>query len=233
MDKKLLEKWNKCTKKIPFDKDPSNYAVEKEKYFPRNSLILDLGSGQGHDSIYFASKGHKVVLIDISNISLEKAKKIFTKKGFEKKLLESKQVDLNGGKIPMQDSRFDIVYSRLSLHYFTRDILIRLFKEILRVLKRNGVAFITIKSPKDKIEMDFLNENCKEIEPGVFKEKDGQLKTRFSSRQIKSMFSEISSPRYSIKIAKYIEKLSGRIDKIKSGKKEFLLTEITIQKRGS
>jgi len=39
MDDKLVSKWNKSTSRIPFDRDPSNYAIDKERLFGENSFI--------------------------------------------------------------------------------------------------------------------------------------------------------------------------------------------------
>lgn len=230
MDKFLLKKWNESSKGMPYQKDPSNYAIEKEKQFRRESTILDLGGGQGDDSLYFAQHGHKVIIVDISDNALDKAKNKFKEHNAEDKLLGAKQADLNEGKIPVDDNSVDVVYARLSLHYFPRDITVSLFKEILRTLKQDGKTFITLKSPNDEEEMKFLKQTAREIEPGVFEEDDSQLKTRYNDGQLLSMLSEAGISKYVYTIGKYKEKLGGRKDRVKSGKTEFDLTEITITK---
>lgn len=61
----LQDFWNKNSARIPDDKGHSLYAAEKEKEFPKNATVCDLGGGTGADSIYFAEKGHNVILVDI------------------------------------------------------------------------------------------------------------------------------------------------------------------------
>lgn len=54
----------------------------------KNSFILDLGCGNGRNSIYFAEKGNKVDCIDVVDLI---SKKIKNKKisGFKKNLLRN------------------------------------------------------------------------------------------------------------------------------------------------
>ncbi len=65
--------WNKSVLERPKDRNASNYAMDKEKLFPRNSIVCDLGGGDGIDSLYFIEKGHKVYLYDISDLALKLA----------------------------------------------------------------------------------------------------------------------------------------------------------------
>jgi S-adenosylmethionine-dependent methyltransferase len=45
-----------------------------DKYVTSNSRILDIGGGPGKYSIYLASKGHKVILLDLAKKHIEIAK---------------------------------------------------------------------------------------------------------------------------------------------------------------
>ncbi len=231
MDKSLIKIWNESSKGIPFDKDPSYYAIEQEKLFHQNSLVVDLGGGQGDDAIYFVKRGHKVTIIDISDAALKNAKRKFKEKKLDVNLLKTIQCDLSEGEIPLEDEIADVVYARLSLHYFPRDITVHLFTEIFRVLKMNGIAFITLKSSKDEEEMSFLKKSTNEIAPGIFQEKDGQIKSRYTMKQLEAMLSEAKALHHVTKIGDYVEKFAGRKDRVKSGKNELILTEIILEKR--
>ena len=75
------ERWDTIHQKThKQDNFPSSYAKEKEKLFPRSSLIIELGGGTGEDAIYFLKQGHSVVILDISEFALrvaeEKAKRL-------------------------------------------------------------------------------------------------------------------------------------------------------------
>src|SRR6185369_16414508 len=125
-------------------------AVELD--FPRNAKILDLGGGPGADMIYFLQKGHSGTLVDISELALQRAQDSATKLNHENNLT-TEQIDLIESNLPFADNSFDIVYSRLTLHYLLPERAIDIFREIKRILKENGKAFITIKSQNDKKEM--------------------------------------------------------------------------------
>lgn len=47
------------------------------------------------------------------------------------------------------DKSFDFIYTRLILHYLTRQELDRTLKELYRILKPKGMIFIVVRSKKD------------------------------------------------------------------------------------
>lgn len=120
------------------DKDwvtkPSLFAETVKDYLPESGKLLDLGAGLGQDSAYFAEHGYEVIAIDLNVDRLsELANQQFA--------LE--QVDLRK-PLPYADESFDVVYAHLSLHYFDSATTDRIFDEIHRILKPEGVlAFLT------------------------------------------------------------------------------------------
>jgi len=220
--------WNNSSASIPDDKDVSNYAIEKEKLFPRESVICDLGGGTGADALYFLQKGHQVTLIDVSDLALSKALTTARNLGFED-LIKTKQHDLNTGQLPLQADTYDVVYSRLALHYFRSAILSQLISGIYAALKSNGVAYLTLKSPDDQAEMKYLEETSAKLEDGVFDE-DGHIKTRFNIKQLEQILLSADLPKGAFKIRRCIEKLDGRKDKVKSGSTQLLINEIELHK---
>lgn len=224
----LQQYWNKSSATIPDDKDPSAYAVEKEQLFPRQATVCDLGGGSGADSLYFASKGHTVKLIDISDVALDRAKSAAENKGLAT-ALETYQANLDEATIPPQSDTCDVVYSRLALHYFGSETLAKLFTEVNRVLKDSGKAYITVKSPDDTAEMDYLKKQATEVEDGVFDEA-GYLKTRFSTEQLKAVLVNAGIPEANSSVQQYTEDLGGRKDKVKSGNSQLTVNEIVITK---
>lgn len=224
----LQQYWNKSSATIPDDKDPSAYAVEKEQLFPRQAVVCDLGGGSGADSLYFASKGHTVKLVDISDVALDRAKSAAENKGLAT-ALETYQANLDEASIPLQSDTCDVVYSRLALHYFGSETLAKLFAEVYRVLKSGGKVYITVKSPDDTTEMDYLKKQATEVEDGVFDEA-GYLKTRFSIEQLKAVLVNAGIPDNNGSVQQYTEDLGGRKDKVKSGNTQLTVNEIVITK---
>ena len=224
MQDKLLEKWNQSHQRIPKDKSVSQYAIEKERLFLRNSVVLDLGGGTGSDAIYFAQKGHTVIVCDISDFALTQVTEKAELLGLDVRTVQSNLMD---GEIHFEDGFFNIVYSRLALHYFDSKTTVKLFKEINRILRVGGIAFLTIKSPADVEEMKFLRANAKVIEDNIFME-NGDIKSRFTVDQLKNMLKEAGIADYTV--TEYIEDLSNRVDTVKSGNLHLLLNEIILKR---
>jgi ubiquinone/menaquinone biosynthesis C-methylase UbiE len=220
-----IEKWNQSHTRIPTDKSVSQYAVEIEKEFPRDSFICDLGGGTGADAIYFLQQGHKVVLVDISDYALQVAVAKAKKVGLT---LDTYRATLGQESIPLEDSSSDVVYSRLALHYFDRQTTISIFQDIYRVMKSGGRAYITLKSPEDVDEMSFLKKSATEKEASVFID-DGEMKSRFTTEQLQDILLDANIPSFEVKL--YTENFSGRIDKVKSKNNQMVLNEILISKK--
>ncbi len=141
--------------------------------------------------------------------------------------LETHQVVLGSTHIPLPENSIDIVYSRLALHYSNPSDTINILNEIYRILKPQGIAFITVKSPDDINEMKFLRETAKEIDTNVFDDA-GDIKSRYTHEQWKSFCSNLDFN--NVLIGTYVEDLSGKIDKVKSGNSIFTLTELVLTK---
>jgi ubiquinone/menaquinone biosynthesis C-methylase UbiE len=217
--------WNKSHLRHP-DREPSNYAKDKEKHFPRNSIVCDFGGSDGVDSIYFIEKGHKVYLFDIANLALKQAEKNAESKGI-KDNLNTKVVDASKENIPIKDNFFDVVYSRLSIHYFKPNRTVEVLKDIFRVLKKGGIAYTVVKSSKDEKELSWLKSQSKEVSDGVYNN-NGLIQTRYTKEQYKEFFKKTGITDY--EIGDYIENFTSQKTYVKSGAEKLLYIEIIIKK---
>ena len=138
---------------------PSLFAEFAVTYFPASGNLLELGTGSGQDSIWFASKGYKVTQTDVIDDVFEDIKKRAAK---NKVQLEQKVLDL-WQPLEFAENSFDVVYAQLSLHYFDAKRTSELFKEINHVLKPGGTFALMLNS-KDDPEYGA----GEEIEPGYF-----------------------------------------------------------------
>ena len=172
----------------------SSYAEEKEKLFPRNSLVVDIGAGTGADALYFLKSGHSVVALDISEFALKITQERSKEAGLSKNIV-TKQVDLGLHSIPVKDSSVDIVYSRISLNYFGRKQTTSIFKDIYRVLKTDGFAYLSLKSPDDAVEMEYLEKGASLYEENVFIE-GGMIRSRFTVAQLEKMLKDAGIQKY-------------------------------------
>ncbi len=181
-----VTRWNTVHRKIHTDQEGhSVYAEEKEKLFPRGSIVCELGGGTGADAVHFLNLGHSVIVLDISDFALEITRNKAKALGKADKLV-TKHMDFGLHELPLKDNSIDVAYSRLSLHYFGRTKTAELFSDIYRFLKPGGRAYLTFKSPDDEKEMERLELLGTVYEDNVFIE-NGQLRSRFTVEQLKSI----------------------------------------------
>jgi SAM-dependent methyltransferase len=223
----LQAHWNHSMRGIPVDRDPSAYAITTEKHFPRHAAVCDVGGGSGTDSLYFAAHGHRVTIVDISDVALQRAREAAVTRDLTK-AIETLPCDLNAGSIPVATASHDVVYSRLALHYFEPTILAKLFGEIYRILKPGGKAYLTLKAPGPQ-EMAHFRSDATETSSGVFND-GGYIKTRFTADQLAEILRLAGIDDKEFTVTPYVEHFEGRKDRVKSGQSEMLLNEVTLAK---
>lgn len=150
-------------------KKPSLFAQWSRAYMPTDGKLLELGAGNGQDSIYFDSEGFSVTSTDFSLASLERAKSDAPED------IKFMAVDI-AQPLPFGDESFEAVYAHLSLHYFDEKTTHAVFAEIHRVLKPGGILAALFNSTDDPE----LHEG-KVIEPN-FVEVDNIPKRFFDSK---------------------------------------------------
>jgi len=154
---------------------PSIFATYAIKYFPENGKLLDLGAGQGQDSIFFAKNGYKVTSTDFSPEALQKAMK---KAKAEEVKIDFLELDLTN-QLPFGKEKFETVYSSLALHYFDEETTKNLFKDIARVLKTNGVLACLLNTIDDPEVRE-----SQMIEEGLYKTSSGLVKRYFNLKYL-------------------------------------------------
>ena len=142
--------WNKvyASDASFFGDDPSSFGLECYEEFKKHGVksILELGCGQGRDTIFFASNGVGVVAIDLSNLAVDALSKIATEKNLP---IKAMIYDVSDG-IPFDNSYFDAVYSHMFFNMrFTDAQLKHLFLEVSTVLKNGGLNLFSVRSDND------------------------------------------------------------------------------------
>lgn len=120
------------------DKNPSKFAQEflKDMQEKRIYNVLEVGCGNGRDSILFAHAGIRVTSIDITPKAIELAEE-----NAEKAEVKITFKVANAEKLPFNRSLFGAYYSLSVLHSTN---LKKSIREASRVLKTGGLAFIYI-----------------------------------------------------------------------------------------
>lgn len=141
MDQLDWSKKQEGYKSADWSSKPSLFAEFSFKYFPENGLVLELGAGVGQDSVFFAKNGLNVTSTDKTVGHL--CATVDRLDTHTKQLINVQKLDLTE-PFAIEDSSFDVVYAHLSLHYFDKATTQKIFTEIHRVLKPNGIlAFFT------------------------------------------------------------------------------------------
>ncbi len=111
------------------------------KYFPKVGSVLDIGSGPGRYSLELLKKGYKVTLLDISEKELDIAKNKIQEAGLKAEGYYA-QSALNLDKF--SEEAFDIILIMGPLyHLHKKEDRLKVLKESLRLLKKDGVALIS------------------------------------------------------------------------------------------
>lgn len=125
---------------------PSAFAVRVAGLLPPRGTVLELGCGPGIDSGYFAQAGHRVLAADFSLAALVRARREYAASPSPSFLLLDMRAPL-----PFRERSLDVVYARLSLHYFTDDVTRRIVAEIRRALRPGGLIAFMCKSTGDPL----------------------------------------------------------------------------------
>ncbi len=114
-------------------KAPSRFARELTAFVPPGGRILDLGCGEGRDSVYFAFCGYEVTGLDISAAGLEKAERLAAERGVAVRWLCRSMLE-----VPVT-GRFDLVDSCGTIHHVPKDDRPRLFKRLKALTRGRGL----------------------------------------------------------------------------------------------
>ena len=127
--------------------------------------ILDLGTGSGYLAFPFAEKYKQVEVVglDIVEKTLEENQRKAELEGINNLCF----VSYDGMDFPFDDNSFDIVITRYALHHFPA--ITDTFREISRVLKKNGIFFLSDPTPNDDDIERFVDEYMQ-------MKKDGHIK---------------------------------------------------------
>lgn len=133
-----------------FGRDPSEPAVRAAERFKQEGKVrlLELGCGQGRDTLFFGSSGFHVTAADYSQAALDAVAAKARSAGLAH-LIGTQRLDVRG-PFPFPDGSFDGCYSHmLYCMALTTPELERLSREIWRVLRPGGLNIYTARQTGD------------------------------------------------------------------------------------
>lgn len=139
------EYWNQFYESRPDINKPSLFAIFVAKFLKKGGNILELGCGNGRDSIYFQKKGMNVTAIDASDSAI--------------RMLQEQ--NSNGNICFICDDfvcspaifagQYNYCYSRFSLHAINEEQENEVISNVYKVLKDGGKFFLEVRSVHDEI----------------------------------------------------------------------------------
>jgi len=133
-----------------FGLDPSQAAIEAAKKFKKAGFrkILELGSGQGRDTLYLGRLGFSVTAIDYTQSGVDAIAKKAVKVGLSK-IVTAMCHDVRQ-PLPFDDNSFGGCFSHmLYCMALTTEELERISAEIRRGLKPGGIHIYTVRHTGD------------------------------------------------------------------------------------
>lgn len=133
-----------------FGLDPSESAIRAAEQFEREGKrkMLELGSGQGRDTLFFASRGLHVTAADYSLAAVDTITSKVHAAGLSHQITAVRQ-DVRE-RLLFTDEFFDACYSHmLYCMALTTAELDRLSREVWRVLKPGGLNIFTVRHTGD------------------------------------------------------------------------------------
>ncbi|MEM2126250.1 MAG: class I SAM-dependent methyltransferase, partial [Candidatus Methanosuratincola sp.] len=165
-----------------FFRELDEYRFDKLRYLPklvdfsayREKELLEVGCGVGIDLVRFARGGAIVTGIDLSETSIDLAKKNFASNGLDADLRL-----MNGEEMQFENDRFDVVYAHGVLQYTANAN--KMVKEIYRVLRPAGQAILMVYN-----KYSWLNLLSKVMNVGLEHE-DAPVLKKYSIREFKAL----------------------------------------------
>lgn len=122
--------------------------MEFTKLGPASQTILELGRGQGRDTLFFAQHGFRVVALDYSDTALDELRANAETLGLAHNI-ETIRHDVRLA-LPFPDGTFHACYSHmLYCMALTESQLMLLSSERRRVLKPGGLQIYTVRTTSD------------------------------------------------------------------------------------
>lgn len=117
--------------------------------------ILDIGSGAGFDSKYFAERGYDVTGIDLSDNLLKLAQEFVP---------NAKFIKMDMRKLSFANESFDGVWANGSLLHLPKKYIKSVLTDIYRIVRPTGIVFVGLKEGEGE---KFVENNGNDNLPGA------------------------------------------------------------------
>lgn len=166
-----------------FGEQPEKILLDHTHLIPRKSPILDVGAGQGRNTIYLSELGFQVDAMDPSSVSINTLEEIKLQKKLRFNTL------LTDFKDFPETKRYSAVLVFGLIQILDRDEVALLKNKISGWLKNGGLLFLTSFTIEDDSHKT-IRENSLEIGKNSYLKPNGEKRTFFEPGEIKKLFQE-------------------------------------------
>lgn len=170
--------------KAVFGYEPEKLLLENYRLIDNSCPVLDIGAGQGRNSLFLARSGYAVEALEPSEVGLKQIK--------ESSELENLPVFCSLGDISSFEPKTDSYSAVLFFGIFQilkRDEIEYLLKNLKTWTDNESLIFLTLFSTGDP-SYGGHKMNDKEISPNSFEDNSGNIRTYFEQDEILEMFIE-------------------------------------------
>lgn len=121
-----------------YGKTPAKFLAENYNFIPLAAKVLDVGMGEGRNTVFLARKGYNVTGVDISAIAVRKARRLAGEHGIRINTVVSSMDDFKA-----KENSFDAI---LVFYYVDR----ALNKNLVKWLKPGGIIIYESHTKKQK-----------------------------------------------------------------------------------
>lgn len=133
--------WKEYYRKNPNPVDPSTFAKFIIGFMEPEKKLIELGCGNGRDSVYFAQQKINVTAIDQVEEEMDYLNKKHSLYNLNFKADDFTNLDT--------DKKYDYTYSRFTLHSVNEEAEKRVFNWITKQLNDKGLFFLEVRSIND------------------------------------------------------------------------------------
>ncbi|WP_028547141.1 class I SAM-dependent methyltransferase [Paenibacillus taiwanensis] len=137
--------WDNYYTKAEASNEPTKFATDILSVLEKGKTLIELGCGNGRDSLFFAANDIRVIAIDQSKNAISKLQSNYANENIQfaaKDFIRSNVLKTNN---------YDYVYSRFTLHSITEEEEDILLNNVYNSMKTGGQFFIEARSIKDEI----------------------------------------------------------------------------------
>ena len=161
----------------------ANYINTKKKKLNSKKKLLDFGCGAGRHVKFSIENGFFTIGLEISEVALMQTKNFLDSYKFGKN--QYKLVKAHNSLIPLENDSIDYLIADGVLDSMMTSEILTSIDEIFRVIKKNGLIYISLMSDKTKRRGKFLN-NFDQLISETHENKT--IQSYFNHQRIKKLF---------------------------------------------